>query len=50
MDPSTAAIIAIAVAAGSEIIGMLPIKDNSWVQLVLRVLQTVFPSKKKKEQ
>jgi hypothetical protein len=49
MDPSTAAIIAIAVAAGSEIIGMLPIKDNSWVQLVLRVLQTVFPSKKKEQ-
>jgi hypothetical protein len=49
MDPSTAAIIAIAVAAGSEIIGMLPIKDNSWVQLVLRVLQVVFPSKKKEQ-
>jgi len=49
MDPSTAAIIAIAVAAGSGIIGMLPIKDNSWVQLVLRVLQTVFPSKKKEQ-
>ena len=49
MDPSTAAIIAIAVAAGSEIIRMLPIKDNSWVQLALRVLQTVFPSKKKEQ-
>jgi len=46
MDPTTAAAVAIAVAAGSEIIGMLPIKDNSWVQLVLRVLQVVFPSKK----
>jgi hypothetical protein len=49
MDPTTAAAVAIAVAAGSEIIGMLPIKDNSWVQLVLRVLQVVFPSKKKEQ-
>ena len=49
MDPTTAAVLAITVAAGSEIIGMLPIKDNSWVQLVLRVLQTVFPSKKKEQ-
>jgi hypothetical protein len=49
MDPTAAAVLAIAVAAGSEIIGMLPIKDNSWVQLVLRVLQTVFPSKKKEQ-
>jgi hypothetical protein len=49
MDPTTAAAVAIAIAAGSEIIGMLPIKDNSWVQLVLRVLQVVFPSKKKEQ-
>jgi len=48
MDPTTAAVIAVALAAGSEIIGMLPIKDNSWVQLVLRVLQAAFPAKKEK--
>lgn len=48
MDPTTAAAVAIAVAAGSEIIGMLPIKDNSWLQLVLRILQAAFPAKKGK--
>lgn len=45
MDPTTAAILAIAVAAGSEIIGLLPIRANSWVQLVLMVLKTVFPKR-----
>jgi len=48
MDPTAAAAVAIAIAAGSEIIGMLPIKDNSWVQLVLRILQAAFPAKKEK--
>ena len=48
MDPTTAAAVAIAVAAGSEIIGMLPIKDNSSLQLVVRILQAAFPAKKEK--
>jgi len=48
MDPTTAAVVAIAVAAGSEIIAMLPIKDNSWAQLVVRILQAAFPAKKEK--
>ena len=42
MDPTTAAAIAIIVAAGSEIITLLPIKENSWVQLILKALKVVF--------
>jgi hypothetical protein len=45
MDPATLAAVAIAVAAGSEIIGLLPIKENSWVQLILKVLRVVFPKR-----
>jgi hypothetical protein len=45
MDPTTAAVVAIVIAAGSEIIGLLPIKENSWVQLVLKVLKMVFPKR-----
>lgn len=33
---------AIAYGAGSEIIGHLPIKENSWVQLGLRLLGAIF--------
>jgi hypothetical protein len=43
MDPTTVAAVAIAIAAGSEIIGLLPIKENTWVQLLLKVLRIVFP-------
>jgi hypothetical protein len=45
MDPTTAAAIAIIVAAGSEIITLLPIKENSWVQLILKALKVVFPKR-----
>lgn len=45
MDPTTAAIIAIVVAAGSEVIGVLPIKENSWVQLILKALKIIFPKR-----
>jgi hypothetical protein len=45
MDPSTIAIIGIVIAAGSEVIGLLPIKSNSWVQLILNALKTLFPKK-----
>jgi len=45
MDPTTAAVIAIIVAAGSEIITLLPIKENSWVQLILKALKVVFPKR-----
>ena len=43
MDPTTVAAIAIVVAAGSEIIGLLPIRENTWVQLIVKVLKMVFP-------
>lgn len=45
MDPTTAAVIAILVAAGSEIIGILPIKENSWIQLILKALKVIFPKR-----
>lgn len=45
MDPSTLAIIAIIVAAGSEIIALLPIRSNSWVQLILKALRVLFPKR-----
>jgi hypothetical protein len=45
MDPTTIAAIAIVVAAGSEIIGLLPIKENTWVQLVVRMLKIAFPKR-----
>ena len=45
MDPTTIAIIAIAVAAGSEIIGLLPIKANTWVQLIVKMLKIAFPKR-----
>ena len=45
MDPTTLAAIAIVVAAGSEIIALLPIRSNSWVQLLIRVLKLVFPKR-----
>jgi len=45
MDPTTAAAIAIIVAAGSEIIAILPIKENSWVQLIVKALKIIFPKR-----
>jgi hypothetical protein len=45
MDPTTVAIVSIIIAAGSEIIGILPIKENSWVQLILKALKVLFPKK-----
>jgi len=45
MDPTTAAVIAIIIAAGSEIIALLPIKENGWVQLIMKALKVVFPKR-----
>lgn len=45
MDPTTAAAVAIIIAAGSEIITLLPIKENSWVQLILKALKVIFPKR-----
>jgi hypothetical protein len=46
MTPETIAIIAIIVAAGSEIIAITPLKSNSWIQLLLQALRVVFPKRR----
>ncbi|MFZ9960484.1 MAG: hypothetical protein ACO3GP_08835 [Candidatus Limnocylindrus sp.] len=43
IDPTVAAMIAIAVAALSEIIGMSSLRANSIIQLVLQLLRVTFP-------
>jgi hypothetical protein len=45
MDPTTAAVVAIVIAAGSEIIALLPVKENSWVQLIMKALKILFPKR-----
>ena len=45
MDPTTAAVIAIVIAAGSEVISLLPIKENSWIQLIMKALKIIFPKR-----
>lgn len=46
MNPNTAAVIAIVIAAGSEIIGLSPLRANSWVQLILQAARLAFPRKR----
>lgn len=43
---TTVAIIAIVVAAGSEIIAVSPLKSNSWLQLLLQALRLIFPKQR----
>jgi hypothetical protein len=45
MDPTTIAAVGIIIAAGSEIIALLPIKENSWIQLILKALKVLFPKR-----
>ena len=45
MDPATIAIVAIIVAAGSEIIALSPLKSNSWLQLLFSALKSIFPKR-----
>ena len=45
MDPTTLAVVAIVVAAGSEVIALLPIRENGWVQLIVKALKVIFPKK-----
>jgi hypothetical protein len=45
MDPTALAAIAILAAAGSEILTLLPIRSNSWVQLVISVLNAISRKK-----
>ena len=46
MSPETIAIIAIIIAAGSEIIAITPLKSNSWLQLLLQALRLMFPKRR----
>ena len=45
MDPTALAAIAIIAAAGSEILTLLPIRENSWVQLLVKILNVVSKQK-----
>jgi len=45
MDPTTVATIAIIVAASSEIIALLPCRENSWIQLGIKLLKMLFPKR-----
>ena len=42
MDAQTVAVVAIVLAAGSEIIALTPLKSNSWIQLLLQALKLMF--------
>jgi hypothetical protein len=46
MDDKTIAVVAIVVAAGSEIIGMSKLRSNSWIQLGLQALRLMFPKRR----
>lgn len=41
---NTVAMIAIMAAAGSEILALSPLKSNSWIQLIFRILVYLFPT------
>ena len=45
LDANTTALVAIGVAAASEIIGISPLKSTSIIQLVIQILRTVFPKR-----
>jgi hypothetical protein len=45
MDAQTVAVIAIILAAGSEVIALTPLKSNSWIQLLLQALRMMFPKR-----
>lgn len=45
MDPTTLAVVAIVAAAGSEVLTLLPIRSNSWVQLLINVLNVIARKK-----
>jgi hypothetical protein len=44
---STIAVIAILVAAGSEVIAVSPLKSNSWMQLIFQALRIMFPKQRR---
>lgn len=46
VSAETAAVIAIVIAAGSEIIAISPLKSNSWLQLLLQAARLMFPKRR----
>jgi len=44
---ATLAVVAIIIAAGSEIIALTPLKSNSWVQLLFQALRLMFPKQRR---
>jgi hypothetical protein len=44
---ATVAVIAIIVAAGSEIIAVSPLKSNSWLQLLFQALRLMYPKQRR---
>lgn len=46
VSAETAAVIAIVIAAGSEIIALSPLKSNSWIQLLLQAGRLMFPKRR----
>jgi hypothetical protein len=47
MSPETIAVVAIVIAAGSEIIALTPLKSNSWIQLLLQAGRLMFPKQRR---
>lgn len=45
-NAQTLAIVAIVIAAGSEIIALTPLKSNSWIQLLLQAARLMFPKRR----
>jgi len=46
VSPETTAVVAIVVAAGSELIALSPLKSNSWIQLLLQAGRMLFPKRR----
>jgi hypothetical protein len=46
MNPETVAVIAIVIAAGSELIAISPLRSNSWIQLLLQAGRLMFPKRR----
>lgn len=46
LDANTTAMVAIGVAAASEIIGLSSLRSNSVIQLVFQFLRIVFPRRR----
>ncbi len=46
MTAEQVAILAIVIAAGSEIIALTPLRSNSWIQLMLQALKLMLPKRR----